>query len=153
LDAFRVYSSSSDATSRNINNQLGRWLWYLEGTGYTTHSALATKLQTLGVKRIYVKVADGGYSPSSWPEVDDAALVNAYKAQGIEVWAWSYNYSGNEANQTKVLTQAAKAGYEGYVTDIEIEFDRYYYCFRKYNVGICKCQNTGYSCGVHYIGF
>jgi hypothetical protein len=82
------------------------------------------QLVSLGVKRIYVKVADGVYSPTSWPEVDNAALVNAYKTKGIEVWAWSYNYPGNDANQAKALTQAAKAGYQGYVTDIEVEFDR-----------------------------
>ncbi len=126
LSAFKVSVSRPQGgmAQRNINNKLGMWLWYLEGTGYTTHAALADKLVSLGVKRIYVKVADGGYSPTSWPEVDNAALVSTYKSKGIEVWAWSYNYPGNEANQAKALTQAAKAGYQGYVTDIEIEFDR-----------------------------
>jgi uncharacterized protein YvpB len=115
----------STKTSRiGQNNSLGIWLWYIQGTGYSSHAALATKLQSLGIKRIYVKVADGSYDPVAWPEVDDKALTDAYKAKGIEVFAWAYNYPGNDAAQAKVLYQAAKAGYEGFVTDIEIEFDR-----------------------------
>ncbi len=116
--------NAGPAPELNVNNKLGMWLWYLEGTSYTSHGALADKLKSLGVKRVYVKVADGGYNPSGWPEVDDPAVVNAYKTRGLEVWAWSYNYPGNEVNQAKALFQAAKAGYQGYVTDIEIEFDR-----------------------------
>lgn len=128
MDRFKPLVSpagvGSGLASRNINNKLGMWLWYLEGTTYTSHGALADKLKLLDVKRIYVKVADGGYNPTAWPEVDNAALVSAYKSRGIEVWAWAYNYPGNEVNQAKALYQAAKAGYQGFVTDIEIEFDR-----------------------------
>jgi hypothetical protein len=105
------------------NNSLGIWLWYLEGIGYTSHSTLAQDLAALGVKRIYVKVADGSYDPARWPEVDDPSIPAAYKAKGLEVFAWSYNYPRNEAAQARALTQAAKAGYQGYVTDIEVEFD------------------------------
>jgi Peptidase_C39 like family len=111
------------ATARNIN-KFGMWLWYIQGTGYASHSALADKLLSMNVKRIYVKVADGGYNPTAWPEVDNPAVVNAYKSRGIEVWAWAYNYPGNETAQAQALYQAAKAGYQGFVTDIEIEFDR-----------------------------
>jgi hypothetical protein len=123
MDQFRPMVSPAGMANRNINNKLGMWLWYLGGTGYSTHAALADKLKTLDVKRIYVKVADGGYSPTAWPENDDVSLVNAYKSRGIEVWGWAYNYPGNEVNQAKALYQAAKAGYQGFVTDIEIEFD------------------------------
>jgi Peptidase_C39 like family len=113
-----------NATARiGENNSLGIWLYYIQQTGYSSHAALAAKLKSLKIKRIYVKVGDGGYNPTTWPENDDVNVVNAYKAQGIEVYAWSYNYPGNEAAQAKVLYQAAKAGYEGFVTDIEIEFD------------------------------
>ncbi len=124
MSQYRVaVSTGNHLTDANINNKLGMWLWYIEGTGYSSHSALADKLVSLGVKRIYVKVADGVYSPTAWPEVDNPAVVNAYKSKGLEVWAWAYNYPGNNANQAKALYQAAKAGYQGFVTDIEIEFD------------------------------
>jgi hypothetical protein len=123
MSNFQVTTSAGAVNARGINNKMGMWLWYIEGTGYASHSALADKLVALGVPRIYVKVADGAYNAAAWPEVDDPAVVNAYKSKGIEVWAWAYNYPGNNANQAKVLYQAAKAGYQGFVTDIEIEFD------------------------------
>ncbi len=106
------------------NNNLGIWLWYLEGTGYSSHAALAKDLAAIGVKRVYVKVADGGYNPSVWPEVNDKSLVQAYKSVGLEVWAWAYNYPGNDTAQANALYYAAKTGYEGFVTDIEIEFNK-----------------------------
>ena len=105
------------------NNSLGMWLWYLGGTGYSSHTALAQKLAATGVKRIYVKVADGGYNPTAWPEVNDRSLVAAYKNAGLEVWAWAYNYPGNSTAQAQALKAAAAAGYQGFVSDIEIEFD------------------------------
>lgn len=104
-------------------NSLGIWLWTLEGTGYASHDMLASDLAAIGVKRIYVKVADGGYSASAWPEIADKSLVQAYLSRGIEPWGWAYNYPGNEAAQAKALLEAAKTGYKGFVTDIEIEFD------------------------------
>ena len=98
---------------------LGVWLWYIEGTGYT-HTQLADKLATLGVKRIYIKVADGN---DIWPEATNTSIPDTYQARGIEAWAWSYNYPGNDEIQANALYSAAKAGYDGYVLDLEIEFD------------------------------
>ncbi len=108
-------------------NKLGIWLWYLSGTGYASHGALADQLVATGIKRIYIKVGDGAYNPTRWPEVLSTAAVQAYKSRGIEVWGWSYNYpgsyAGHEAAQAQTLTQAAQTGYTGYVIDAEIEFD------------------------------
>jgi len=108
-------------------NKLGIWLWYIEGTGYASHDALANQLVATGIKRIYIKVGDGAYNATRWPEVVSTAVVQAYKSRGIEVWAWSYNYpgayAGHEAAQAKTLTQAAQTGYTGYVIDAEVEFD------------------------------
>jgi hypothetical protein len=41
-------------------NKLGAWLWYLELTKFKDYESLADTLQNLGIKRIYVKVANGG---------------------------------------------------------------------------------------------
>lgn len=146
-----IESTIPNTTQSRIgeNNSLGIWLWYIQGTGYNSHAALAAKLKSLKIKRIYVKVADGGYNPDAWPEVDDKSVTSAYKAQGIEVYAWSYNYPGNEAAQTKALYQAAKAGYEGFVTDIEIEFDRktteLTTIFSQFKAQKTKAINDGYA--------
>lgn len=104
-------------------NKLGAWLWYIEQTGFSTHEALADSLAGLGVKRVYVKVADGQVDTQTWPEQTDTSVVNAYTDAGLEVWAWSYNYPGNDSAQAQALYLAAQTGYQGYVVDVEDEFD------------------------------
>lgn len=104
-------------------NHLGAWLWFIEITGFDTHAEIADSLSNMGVKRIYVKVADGGINPAVWPELLDASVVADYKSRGLEVWAWSYNYPGNDSLQAEALYLAAETGYEGFVVDVEIEFD------------------------------
>lgn len=104
-------------------NKLGAWLWYIEITGFQTHAQIADSLSNLGVKRIYVKVADGQINPSVWPELLDEELVDTYQAAGLEVWGWSYNYPGNDSLQAEALYIAAETGYEGFVVDVEMEFD------------------------------
>jgi len=101
---------------------MGAWLWYIEGTGYS-HDELAARLVDLGFRRVLVKVADGEPSCSSWPELCDASVPATYQAAGLEAWAWSYNYPGDAASQAEALSRAAETGYDGYVLDIETEFD------------------------------
>ena len=98
-------------------------MWYIDITGFDTHAEIADTLSKLGVKRIYVKVVDGGINPTIWPEILDQRLVADYKSKGLEVWAWSYNYPGNNIQQAMALYQAAETGYDGYVVDVEVEFD------------------------------
>lgn len=103
-------------------NHIGAWLWTIEGTGMS-HAALADTLVDMGLDRIYVKVADGSASCGSWPELCDSSLVQTYHDRGLEVYAWSYNYPGNDTAQADALYEAAVTGYDGYVLDLEIEFD------------------------------
>lgn len=100
-------------------SRLGAWLWYIDGTDLT-HVELATRLAGMGVRRIFVKVADG---TSLWEEASDDTLPPVYQAAGLEVFAWSYNYPGNASAQASALSAAASAGYDGYVLDLEVEFD------------------------------
>lgn len=104
-------------------NKLGVWLWFIEQTGFDTHNLLSDSLSNMGVKRIYVKVADGSLDTNRWPEIINEDLVKAYHDNDIEVWAWSYNYPGNVTAQADALLTAAKTGYDGYVIDLEMEFD------------------------------
>lgn len=104
-------------------NQLGAWLWYIELTEFPTHEALADTLAALGVKRIYVKVADGQPNPAVWPELVDTSVPTAYQSRGLECWAWSYNYVSNPTGASAALYKAAETGYDGYVVDVETEFD------------------------------
>lgn len=104
-------------------SKLGVWLWRFEQTGQQSHDNLARTISSMGGKRIYVKVADGGYSPSSWPTIADKDLLASYEKENVEAWAWSYNYRGNVEAQARALYEAAKTGYQGFVVDIEIEFN------------------------------
>lgn len=132
--------------SRAGGNQLGMWLWYLEGTGYSSHDALARDLAAMGVKRIYVKVGDG---TNHWAEMNDQSLVNTYKSHGLEVWAWAYNYPGNETTQADAVYYSAKAGYQGFVTDIEIEFDgtstALHTIFKEFRTAISDAVRDGHA--------
>ena len=104
-------------------SKLGVWLWRFEQTGQQSHDNLARTIGSMGGKRIYVKVADGSYNPTSWPTIADQDLVAAYEKEKVEPWAWSYNYQGNVEAQARALYEAAKTGYHGFVVDIEIEFN------------------------------
>lgn len=121
----------------NTANKWGVWLFEFESVAQmaTTHEQLAAKLKSMGVNRIYIKVADG--SLATWPTkngpafpLNDARVPAAYKAQGIEPYAWAYNYphanpSGRSdaTLQGNVLYAAAKSGYVGFVSDVEEEFN------------------------------
>jgi hypothetical protein len=122
----RIEDLSTDEaalTAPSSSNAMGVWVWYLEGTGYSTHSALARDIAAMGARRVYLKVADGAWNTAGWPEIADPSIPAAYKARGLEVFAWAYNYPGNSAAQAKALSEAARLGYQGFVTDVEIEFD------------------------------
>ncbi len=103
-------------------NNFGVWLWYLHHTEYDTHEALSYALADIGVKRIFIKVADGR-DLIRWPELRKKSVPKAYEKNNIAAWAWSYNYAGNEKLQAEALYYAAKYGYKSFIVDIEKEFD------------------------------
>ena len=127
LSAFLLcYFCSKTIAQTNDCNKLGIWLWYLDpaSMNHKTHAELAQELVTLGVKRVYIKTADGKPKPSVWPELTDKTVPKAYKDAGLQVWSWSYNYPQNDSLQAHSLFLSAQTGYEGHVIDIEMEFDK-----------------------------
>ncbi len=115
---FIVCSAQNDNCS-----QLGVWVWHIEQTGMT-HAQLANNLSNRGIQRAFVKVADGTNNPDNWPEVTDRQLVSDYKDEGLSIWGWSYNYPTSDFNlQAEALYQAAATGYDGFIVDVEMEFD------------------------------
>ncbi len=116
-------SVSMSYAQKSACNKLGAWVWRIEQTTCKTHEELSDSLAKLGIKRVYIKVIDGR-AYTKWPQLEDKALVSAYKDNGIEVWAWSYNYPNNEDAQAEAILRAAKTGYEGFVVDVEVEFDK-----------------------------
>ncbi len=118
-----ILTSSSIFSQEDACNKLGVWLWRFEQTGQQSHENLARTIGSMGGKRIFIKVADGGYSPTAWPTIADQSIPPIYEVEDVEAWAWSYNYPGNVEAQARALYEAAKTGYQGYVVDIEIEFN------------------------------
>lgn len=88
-----------------------------------THEAVADSLSSVGIKRVYTKVADGIVDSIWWTEIVDHDLIHSYHEQGMEIWAWSYNYPENDEEQAELLYLAAKNGYDGYVIDVKSPFD------------------------------
>lgn len=103
-------------------NKYGAWLFYADGLG-KTHTQIADQLKAQGVKRVYIKIADGSSACSLFPDACMKATTDIYRARGIEPWAWAYNRPGSAAAQADALYQAAKYGYVGFLSDVEVEFD------------------------------
>ncbi|MDN3920319.1 C39 family peptidase [Roseateles violae] len=115
--------AASPPSGGTFNNKYGAWLWYADGIG-KTHVQIADQLKAQGVKRIFIKIADNTQACSVYTDACLKATTDTYKARGIEPWAWAYNYPNNSAAQADALYQAARFGYVGFVSDVEVEFDR-----------------------------
>lgn len=119
-------------TVASNKNVFGVWLWYAKQLN-KTHEQIAAELAVIGVKRIYIKIADGRDICSlrlSYAVVCDKNTTAIYKAKGIEPWTWSYNYTyditkepGAYATAAGAIRKSAEFGYRGHLLDIESEFD------------------------------
>jgi len=104
-------------------NKLGVWLWRMEQTGFDSYEQLADSLSNLGIKRIYIKVADGGIDSVAWPTLVNRSITDIFHNYDMEAYAWSFNYPGNNESQAKALYASISTGYDGYVIDVESQFD------------------------------
>lgn len=133
-----------------ITNKYGAWLFYADGLG-KTHTQIADQLKAQGVKRIYIKIADGTSACSLFPDACLKSTTDIYRSRGIEPWAWAYNRPGNNVAQADALFQAAKYGYVGFVTDIEIEFDGQTTAldslFQAFQTARANAKTSGYIAG------
>lgn len=102
-------------TDLNRGNHLGVWSEGLSGTGLDSHAELAERLATHGIKRLYLKVAEGSADCDLWPDNCDPEVPAAYHAEGVEVWAYGVARPSDPEIQALALTLAADVGYDGYV--------------------------------------
>ncbi|MEE2000322.1 C39 family peptidase [Alkalimonas sp. MEB108] len=121
-------------------NKLGAWIWYIDQPGLVrnNHADMAAYLADLGVKRVFIKISDINYRWQSnkirfeedgvfcgeWQDACEPANLQYYKDAGIEPWAWTYNDIHSYDEQADMLYAAALVGYQGFVLDIEEEFNR-----------------------------
>lgn len=136
-------------------NKFGAWLWYIDELG-KTHTQLADQLAAMGVKRIFIKIADDTANCSLFVDVCSSATTKIYKDRGIEPWAWSYNYPGDEAAQAVALTKAAQYGYVGFVLDVEVEFNNtttaLHSLFQAFTQARTNARNAGTITGTFPLG-
>jgi len=123
LFLFLFFFNTLVYAQADCENRLGAWIWYVELTGMDNHQNVADSLSSVGIKRVYTKVADGSVDSTWWPEIIDKELIDSYHQHEMEIWAWSYNYPENDIAQAEALYLAAKTGYDGYVVDVESQFD------------------------------
>ncbi|WP_209328609.1 C39 family peptidase [Pseudoalteromonas sp. PA2MD11] len=133
-----------------VKNRLGVWLWYIDEVGLNkTHTQLADELSAMGVKRIFIKIADDTQSCSLFTDACSTSTTNIYKSRGIEPWAWSYNYPGSYNAQADALFEAAQYGYVGYVSDVEVEFNNktaeLHSMFQAFTAARNDAINAGYT--------
>lgn len=100
----------------------GIWLFVFADSQFSSHGDLAQKVASLGVRRIFIKIAEGS-NLSLFSDQNTAAVAHEYSTRGVEPWAWSYNYPGSEVQQAEALTHAVRNDFKGFVLDIEKEFD------------------------------
>lgn len=123
LSSIIALLTIATSAQSDCENKLGVWIWYIELTSMDTHAAASDSLFSVGIKRVYTKVADGSVDSTWWPEIVDKELIQSYHEKDMEIWAWSYNYPENDIAQAEALYLAAKTGYDGYVIDVESQFD------------------------------
>ncbi|MDP4536654.1 C39 family peptidase [Alkalimonas collagenimarina] len=121
-------------------NKLSAWIWYIDQPGLVrnNHADMAEYLADLGVKRVFIKISDinyrwqdnkirfeeSGVFCGEWQDACEPDNIQHYIDAGIEPWAWTYNDTHSYAEQADMLYAAAKVGYQGFVLDIEEEFNR-----------------------------
>lgn len=124
LSAFILPKLPLQAQNETNQNKLSIWLWYIDIVSkYDSHEKLAAHLSELGVKRIFTKVYDQNWQTGEFPELRDSTIPKTYNAYGIECWAWAYNYPFEYKAQGNAVYTAAQHGYQGYILDIEEEFN------------------------------
>jgi hypothetical protein len=84
---------------------IGMWVWQLKKCGKNP----ALLLQSLGVRRVYLKVSDGTKSFKQNTGLAGKDFVERCSLAGIEVWAWAYNYDKSIQRQAEVLLREAKS--------------------------------------------
>jgi hypothetical protein len=131
VDTDAVSIQIADGNPGGGSRKWGAWIWTIDQHRKvaSNHAEMAQHLAKMGVKRVYIKIADGnrGAVPGMDFPDDDPKVAAAYKARGIEPWAWAYNYPTTRfsaASQADFLYKAAKMGYRGFVADVEGEFER-----------------------------
>lgn len=105
----------------------GFFIWQIARTENGDPGAIATLAQQAQYTHVLVKIADGdhAYNVDSQTGADRVPpLVQALKANGIQVWGWHYVYGDEPVAEANIAIQRVQAlGLDGYVIDAESEYE------------------------------
>jgi hypothetical protein len=98
---------------------LGVWVWKLDHCFGGNIPAMVAQAQRAGVSWVAIKAADGGTRLSQFKE----DVVNAFRANGIEVAAWWYSRPKSATEELIMLHQILSMGVQHFIMDAELEWE------------------------------
>ena len=110
----------------------------LEGKGFFTWKipncekgdpiAIAVTAKRAGLSHVLVKIADGPIAYNgTWGANEDLVtpVVEAVRAQGIQIWGWHYVYGENPVGEANIaIRRIQQFNVDGYVIDAEKEYKK-----------------------------
>ena len=104
----------------------GFFTWKIPNCERGDANLIATNAKNAGLTHVVVKVADGATPYNgNWGDPKDytTPVVNALRANGIQVWGWHYLYGENPTGEAKMaVTRIRQYNLDGYVLDVEKEY-------------------------------
>ncbi len=104
----------------------GFYIWQIRRCEGGNVTAIANAAKQAGLRHILVKIADGtspyNLDPNTGADLVPP-LVQALRAQNIEVWGWHYIYGYDPDGEAAIAIQRVRQlGLDGYVIDAEEQF-------------------------------
>lgn len=104
----------------------GFFIWKVANCEGGNPAAIATAAKNAGFSHVLLKIADGTYAYNVDKDTKTDLLppvIQALRANGIQVWGWHYVYGNNPVGEANMAVQRLQQlDLEGYVIDAEIEY-------------------------------
>ncbi len=105
----------------------GLFTWKIPSCESGSPGAIATVAKSANLDHVLVKIADGTVAYNgNWGGAADlnTAVVQALRAQGLQVWGWHYVYGDNPMEEARVAIQRVRQfNLDGYVIDAERQYE------------------------------
>ncbi len=104
----------------------GFFTWKIPNCEHGDPALIASNAREAGLTHLVLKIADGTMIYNgNWGDPKDytTPVVNALRAQGINVWGWHYIYGDNPTGEANVaIARIRQYNLDGYVIDVEKEY-------------------------------
>jgi hypothetical protein len=107
------------ATRSPAMRGVGMFIWYVSNAAGGDAATIAARAKQVGLRFVLVKCGDGG---SAWDQFTPE-LVSGLQTEGLEVHGWAYCYGDDVDGELAVAEGCFDAGADGYVADVEAEYE------------------------------